>query len=88
MLPDVALEGENAYPEDGQFPLSGRECSVPGGAGFASFAHFLVYAAGTVWAGYQPRVASNSPAGIDATSSPGIALPRPALTSAMTSGLS
>ena len=36
---DVALEGEDAYPKDGQFPLSGRERSVPGGAGFASFAH-------------------------------------------------
>ncbi len=39
VLPDVALEGEDAYPKDGQFPLSGRERSVPGGAGFASFAH-------------------------------------------------
>ena len=34
-----ALEGEDAYPKDGLFPLSGRERSVPGGAGFASFAH-------------------------------------------------
>ena len=39
VLRDVALEGEDAYPKDGQFPLSGRSCSVPGGAGFASFAH-------------------------------------------------
>ena len=39
VLPDVALQGEDAYPKDGQFPLSGRERSVPGGAGFASFAH-------------------------------------------------
>ncbi len=38
VFPDVALEGENAYPQDGRFPLSGRDCSVPGGAGFASFA--------------------------------------------------
>ncbi len=88
VFPDVALEGENADPQDGQFPLSGRERSVPGGAGFASFAHHLVYAARAGSAGYQPRVASNSPAGMEATSSPGIALPSPALTSAMTSGLS
>jgi hypothetical protein len=39
MFADVALEGENAYPQDGRSLFSGRECSVPGGEGFASFAH-------------------------------------------------
>lgn len=39
MFTDVALEGENAYPQDCRSLFSGRERSVPGGAGFASFAH-------------------------------------------------
>ncbi len=88
MFPDVALEGENAYPQDGRFPLSGRDCSVPGGAGFASFAPEQCTPPAPRKQPYQPRVASSSPAGMDATSRPGIALPSPALTSAMTSGLS
>jgi hypothetical protein len=38
MLADVALEGEYAYPQDRRSPFSGREGSIPGGVGFASYA--------------------------------------------------
>jgi hypothetical protein len=38
MFADVALEGENAYPQNCRSLFSGRGGSVPGGAGFASFA--------------------------------------------------
>ena len=88
MLADVALKGEHAYPQDRRSLFSGRDGSVPGGAGFASFAPHKCTPPDNGGQPHQPRAASNSPGAMEATSSPRMALPRPALTSAMTSGLS
>ena len=90
MLADVALEGEDTDRGDRQRsqqtwtprPRQGSSSAMSTGR---------VYCEGapaTVRPGYQPLVERSSSRGREATSSPRIAGPRPALTSAMTSGLS
>ncbi len=87
MFTDVALEGKDTDSADRQLSQQTRRPRwVRSSSSVMSTSS--VYPVGRALTAYQPRVDSSSSRGMPATSRPRMAGPSPALTSAITSGLS
>jgi hypothetical protein len=87
---NVTLEGKDTDSCDRQLSLRAEKPRSPRSLSgvMSTCSVYPREHAGQRRAPYQPRVESSSSRGMPATSSPRIAGPRPALTSAITSGLS